>query len=73
MSIIYKFNSQFSVQSVGTNKFKLSYHSLIIKQKIQSVPELPPHRKQACANNKIEFKMTKIKFPVAHISELQSF
>jgi hypothetical protein len=36
---------------------------------IQPVPELPSHKKQACADN----KMTKIIFPVAHITELKSF
>jgi hypothetical protein len=34
---------------------------------IQPVPELPLHRKQACADNKRDSKITKINFPVAHI------
>jgi hypothetical protein len=34
---------------------------------IQPVPELPPHRKQACADSKKDSKMTKITFPLAHI------
>jgi hypothetical protein len=34
---------------------------------IQHVPELPPHRKQGCADSKRDSKMTKIKFPVAYI------
>jgi hypothetical protein len=34
---------------------------------IQPVPELPPHRKQACADSKRDSKMIKINFPVAHI------
>jgi hypothetical protein len=35
----------------------------------QPVPQLPPHKKQACADSKRESKMTKINFPVAHITE----
>jgi hypothetical protein len=37
---------------------------------IQPVPELPPHRKQACADSKRDSKITKIIFSVTHITEL---
>jgi hypothetical protein len=37
---------------------------------IQPGPELPPHRKQACADSKRDSKMTKINFPAADIIEL---
>jgi hypothetical protein len=40
---------------------------------IQSVPELSPHRKQACADSKRDSKMTKINFPVAHTTDFQVF
>jgi hypothetical protein len=40
---------------------------------IQSVPELAPQRKQACADNKKDSKLTKINFLLAQITELQSF
>jgi hypothetical protein len=40
---------------------------------IQGVPELAPQRKQACADNKKDFKLTKINFLLAQITELQSF
>jgi hypothetical protein len=32
-----------------------------------SIPELPPHRKQACFDRKRDFMMTNINFPVADI------
>jgi hypothetical protein len=49
------------------------YSQLILIQSryIQPVPELPPHRKQACADSKKDSKMskmTKITFPLAHIN-----
>jgi hypothetical protein len=37
------------------------------------VPELAPQRKQACADNKKDSKLTKINFLLAQITELQSF
>jgi hypothetical protein len=37
------------------------------------VPELAPQRKQACADNKKDSKLTKINFLLAQIIELQSF
>jgi hypothetical protein len=37
---------------------------------IQPIPELPPHRKQACADSKRDSKITKIIFSVTHITEL---
>jgi hypothetical protein len=40
---------------------------------IQGVPELAPQRKQACADNKKDSKLTKINFLLAQITELQSF
>jgi hypothetical protein len=40
---------------------------------IQGVPELAAQRKQACADNKKDFKLTKINFLLAQITELQSF
>jgi NMD protein affecting ribosome stability and mRNA decay len=40
---------------------------------IQGVPELAPQRKQACADNKRDSKLTKINFLLAQITELQSF
>jgi hypothetical protein len=45
------------------------YSQLILIQSryIQPVPELPPHRKQACADRKRNSKITKIIFPLAHI------
>jgi hypothetical protein len=45
------------------------------KQKpiLQGVPELAPQRKQACADNKKDSKLTKINFLLAQITELQSF
>jgi hypothetical protein len=35
---------------------------------MQSVPELPPYRKHACADSKRDSKMIKINFSVAHIT-----
>jgi hypothetical protein len=40
---------------------------------IQGVPKLAPQRKQACADNKKDSKLTKINFLLAQITELQSF
>jgi hypothetical protein len=37
---------------------------------IQGVPELAPQRKQACADNKRDSKLTKINFLLAQITEL---
>jgi hypothetical protein len=37
---------------------------------IQGVPELAPQRKQACADNKSDSKLTKINFLLAQITEL---
>jgi hypothetical protein len=48
--------------------YKISTSSVI-----QGVPELAPQRKQACADNKKDSKLTKINFLLAQITELQSF
>jgi hypothetical protein len=45
----------------------------LISNNIQGVPELAPQRKQACADNKKDSKLTKINFLLAQITELQSF
>jgi hypothetical protein len=45
----------------------------IVRHSIQGVPELAPQRKQACADNKKDSKLTKINFLLAQITELQSF
>jgi hypothetical protein len=37
---------------------------------IQGVPELAPQRKQACADNKRDSKLSKINFLLAQITEL---
>jgi hypothetical protein len=37
---------------------------------IQSVPELAPQRKQECADNKRDSKLTKINFLLAQTTEL---
>jgi hypothetical protein len=46
---------------------------LYVQTLILTISELPPHRKQAYADSKRDSKMTKINFPVAHITELKSF
>jgi hypothetical protein len=70
----------------GTKRFLSSVHCISINEKIlstfplcpgteniQGVPELAPQRKQACADNKKDSKLTKINFLLAQITELQSF
>jgi hypothetical protein len=45
-------------------------HLSLSEASIQSVPELAPQRKQACADNKRDSKLTKINFLLAQITEL---
>jgi hypothetical protein len=54
------------------NDVNQSLVSLIIVY-YTGVPELVPQRKQACADNKKDSKLTKINFLLAQITELQSF
>jgi hypothetical protein len=51
-------------QLLFDNKF------LEFKASNTGVPELAPQRKQACADNKRDFKLTKINFLLAQITEL---
>jgi hypothetical protein len=58
-------------------RLRLDLQSLGLAQKgslllliIQGVPELAPQRKQACADNKKDSKLTKINFLLAQITEL---
>jgi hypothetical protein len=44
--------------------------SSMLSDSIQGVPELAPQRKQACADNKRDSKLTKINFLLAQITEL---
>jgi hypothetical protein len=45
-------------------------HLSLSEASIQGVPELAPQRKQACADNKRDSKLTKINFLLAQITEL---
>jgi hypothetical protein len=42
----------------------------LVTDNIQGAPELAAHRKQACADNKRDSKLTKINFLLAQITEL---
>jgi hypothetical protein len=44
--------------------------SSMLSDSIQGVPGLAPQRKQACADNKRDSKLTKINFLLAQITEL---
>jgi hypothetical protein len=55
------------------NLLKKGYKGFPSRINIQGVPELAPQRKQACADNKRDSKLTKINFLLAQITELQSF
>jgi hypothetical protein len=67
-----RFDLQFSVESkneIKLGRFHLKKHNFNIFI-IQGVPELAPQRKQACADNKRDSKLTKINFLPAQITEL---
>jgi hypothetical protein len=50
--------------------FETDYRSFYLGFKYTGVPELAPQRKQACADNKRDSKLTKINFLLAQITEL---
>jgi hypothetical protein len=47
--------------------------NIIFSLAIQSVPELPPHRQQACADSKRDSKMTKTNFPCSSQNLVMKF